>query len=203
MLKILVLPSILINTNAAELSLHDHLELARDALATLDSLADACLKTDPVTLESPCARFSEALNGEILNQYLTNCRAAKTWREQFVASQVENPLLNVPIDADENLSSMINIEFLCGEDALLKRAGSVAIAYGQTLQSSGLSSSSVGSLNRQLNEMRQHELITRERNRLFENMQQQQLQQKQETQRQFQNLELEIIRQENSPRYAR
>ena len=166
----------------------------------LDQFAVACVNSvqqSPPLQTEPCLAFNEALNGELLTTYIYACREVKSWRDQYVSSQINSP--EPDPDANETLELMIEIEFLCGEDALLKRTEFIAIAYQQLSNPSSIGLAIPNGVNQDIKEFRQDLLITRERARLTNSFQQLQLRQRQETQRQIDRQELELIRQQNVP----
>ena len=194
--------------SAAENQIALQLSNTRTVMQQLDQIAGLCIDSEQPASSSqntsqnmPCEEFREALNGEALETYIDNCRTIKTWRDQFVSSQSDNAA--PVVDTDESLELMIAAEFLCGEDALLKRTEFIALAYQQLNNTNRPGLPLVGGTSRQLREFRQDLLISRERERLMDTFQQQQLRQQQETQRQIDRQELEFIRQQNIPQNRR
>ena len=186
--------------SAAENQIALQLSNTRTVMQQLDQFAGLCIDSEQpasTSQNTPCQEFREALNGEFLETYIDNCRAIKNWRDQFVISQSDNGAPTV--DANESLELMIEAEFLCGEDALLKRTEFIALAYQQLNNTNRPGLPLAGGTSQQLREFRQDLLISRERERLMNTFQQQQLRQQQETQRQIDRQELEFIRQQNNP----
>jgi hypothetical protein len=185
--------------SAAENQVALQLTAARTVMQQLDQFAGACVDTEQQSSaqDAPCREFLEALNGEVLKSYIDNCRSTKAWRDEFVSSQSNTSA--PPIDANESLELMIEVEYLCGEDALLKRTEFIALAYQQLNNTNRLEFPQAGDTTRELQEFRQDLLISRERNRLMNSFQQQQLKRQQETQRQIDRQELEFIRQQTDP----
>lgn len=174
-------------------TLNTQLDNARTAMAEMDLLAQACIEsrqlTDSQTADS-CLVFNQALDGELLTSYLQNCRDARAWREDYISSPETGSLDQ--LETDTALQLMVDIERLCGEGALLKRTRYVAPAYQQT---TSIPSGIAGDLEA----LRQESLTSVERSQLRQSLQQQQQRQQQEIQRQFDRLELELIRQQNQP----
>jgi len=194
--------------SAAENQIALQLSNTRTVMQQLDQFAGLCIDSEQLASTSqntsqntPCQEFRAALNGEFLETYIDNCRAIKNWRDQFVSSQSDNAA--PAVDANESLELMIEAEFLCGEDALLKRTEFIALAYQQLNNTNRPGLPLAGGTSQQLREFRQDLLISRERERLMNTFQQQQLRQQQETQRQIDRQELEFIRQQNTPQNRR
>jgi hypothetical protein len=184
--------------SAADDPVTTQLSSTRIVMQQLDQLASVCLANEPEITNSQelsCQAFQESLNGELLETYLSNCQAIKSWREQFVSDQSNN---SAPVeDASESLELMIEAEFLCGDNALLKRTEYVELAYRKLNNSSASGFNLANRSSRELREFQQDLLISRERERLRNTFQQQQLRQRQETQNQINRQELEYIRQQN------
>jgi len=198
-LALLLVFSPLHEISAAENQIALQLSDNRTIMQQLDQIAEACVASEQQSSadDTRCREFREALNGELLESYINNCQAIKTWRDQFVSSQAGASL--PPVDASESLALMIDAEFLCGERALLNRTGFIELAYQQLNITNSLGVPRAGLTSKELGEFRQELLISRERERLMNSFQQQQLRQRQETQRQIDQQELELIRQQNTP----
>ncbi|MEZ5490936.1 MAG: hypothetical protein R3F50_11540 [Gammaproteobacteria bacterium] len=171
------------------------LQQVRASLQQLDTLASACL-TEPGDQDS-CETFRQAVDGELLRTYLENCAAAKRWRDDFIASEIETPRRN---DGDSGgasevlLGYLIDIEYLCGENALARATDSVLAAYGHIR----LTEPSV-SAQTQWNNWQQQQLRDSESRRQSERLASQRRQLQQQTSRQFDQLELELLRQQSLP----
>jgi hypothetical protein len=190
-------------TIAAEDTIQIRLDAARSIMQQLDELAEQCVAPDEQSSDidnsssqTPCLSFSQALNGEMLIDYIDHCAGIKIWRDQFIDSQTNNSASN---DTKALLELMIDTELLCGEDAMIKRTEFVGQAY-QMINNANRSNLAVISTNdRELRALRQQMMISQERNRLMNSFQQQQQRQQFETQRQLDRQELELIRQQIVP----
>ena len=186
----------------AEAAIEEQLASTRAVVQELDRMAGNCLNSsEALSVNSACQDFNEALNGDMLASYIENCQQAKAWREEFVSNQSQSD--KQVVDTGESLEKMVAIEYLCGEDALLKRTEFVALAYQRINNPGAAALSANENNNRQYRELRQELLLSRERNQLLQTFQQQQQRQRSETQRQFDQRELELIRQQNNPLHHR
>lgn len=178
---------------AAENPIDAALASSRQAMQQLDQSAGECLASlqqSSVAESESCVLFNQRLNGELLENYINGCREARSWRDEFVSRQIDSP--EPSSNSEETLQLMVEVEFLCGEEALLNRTEFVATAY-QTLTINRIPSSRS---QQDLSSLRQELMIDRERDRLMDSFQQLQLRQRQETQRQIDRQELELIRQQ-------
>ena len=67
----------------------------------------------------------------MLAGYLGNCEVARSWREEFVAEQAQNSSVT-PTQSEALLKHLIDVEYLCGENALIRAAENVLPAYQLT-----------------------------------------------------------------------
>jgi hypothetical protein len=79
-----------------------------------------------VTVQTNCTEFLRLMAGESLGNYLSHCQELKTWRDDFVATAVNNAEL--PRNTTQ-LQRLIDVEYNCGEGALLKRSKSLVAAF--------------------------------------------------------------------------
>jgi len=191
-----------------EEELSDNLQRAQTILAELDRLAATCLQArknvdNTLDSEQACQQFHTALNGETLAAYLESCAIARTWREAFVDSQVDNDTTGADGDQARQLSNLVNTEYLCGTDALTRRTEFVEQAYRLTASNRNAARSLANSLQYQIDSDRQSVLMERERSRLLQSLSSQRSRNLQQTRRQFDDLELELLRQQTSPVYPR
>jgi hypothetical protein len=179
---------------AQEISLESRIKSANDALVELDEQAKSCLElfeqgeTDAAI--SRCGTFLQSVDGTLLADYLANCAALKTWREEFITgnnSDSEN--------AETNLQLLSGIELACGENALQKRTEYVVSAF--VLLQGEQSQNRSGTLaNRRLTEFEQEQTLISERRRLQNSVFEQQQRRRSETNQQWNNLENELLRQQ-------
>ncbi len=177
-----------------EQQLQDNLRRARNAAQQLEVLANDCL--DENAGNEACSAFRKALDGELLEVYLDNCTAAKSWREEFVVKQAQDSAAT-PVQSEVFLGYLVDIEFLCGDNALARNAASVTPAYRLTNTGPAGSSPMARSLQYQLDSVRQNALLGQQRRILSEGLSTQNERSRTDTQRQFDRLELELIRQQN------
>lgn len=176
-----------------EQQLADNLQQARDALLQLDELAGICLDT-PAGLEA-CSEFRGAVDGALLATYLESCSVAKTWRDEFVTGQAQGA--EPPSSSSESLLTfLVDIEYLCGANALARATENVLPAYRLTRSARAANSSLARSLQYQLDSDRQNTLIEQQRHNLSRGIVSPNTRARREIQRQFDQLEIELIRQQ-------
>ena len=122
---------------------------------------------------------------------LAQCTALRTWRESLVNGE-STPVTEQ--DAPNTLNLMLRTEYLCGEDALLKRTTHVLAAYRQGSSAAGAGSGGSPVLRHELSTLQQQSLLDQERRRLQQALQAQTSRQQDQTGQQLQQLELELIR---------
>lgn len=179
------------------------LALAREALVQLDELAGTCLEEQAGT--GSCTGFRQALDGELLVTYINSCATARRWRDAFVTMQVESPdnLAATRNTEAENLQLMIDVEYWCGTDALARTTENIVPAYALVKTASTGGGVLSRELQVELHRSRQEILLQAERQRLMDNRLRQQQRLQQQTRDQFQQLELELIRQQATPEFRR
>jgi len=184
-------------SQTTEQQLTDNLQLARDNLQQLDALADTCLKE--TTGSEACTEFRQAVDGDLLVAYLESCAVAKSWRDEFVSSQARDAE-PTSSGSETLLNFLIDIEYLCGENALAQATDNVLPAYRLSKSASVSSSTLARSLQYQLDSARQNTLLDQQRNSLYRGTSSQSTRSQRQTQRQFDQLEIELIRQQlNQP----
>lgn len=195
-------------STAQEIDFQNSIDATSKALSELDLKANDCLLALDSSAQNKqsCDDFIAALNGELMANYLKECRSLKSWRDNFVTQRqkqsqrerervAENTSTNNQHD-EEMLRRLVAIEFNCGENTLQLRTQSVVPAFSQlqsTEQSSGVT---ISTLTRQLSDTRFNAIENRERQRLQNAVQSQQSRNKLETERQFNALQNELIRQQ-------
>lgn len=191
--------------HAAELILEEQLGEVRNALAQLDQLAKTCLddaaqQSATTATTSSCAEFSAALDGDLLLNYLQRCNDLANWRDDFIEAYQQNQLSEA--ESTTSLRNLVQIQLLCGDNAVAQRTTHVALAYARLISAPfpGLSNDRAGNANDRLDTIQQQYLIERERLRLRDSRDAIQQRQSVETQRQFDQLQLELLRQGILPR---
>ncbi len=174
------------------------LQQIRDTLEQLDGMAAACV-FDSLNTDS-CTPFLNAVNGDLLTAYIETCASVRNWRDEFVADQVEEQSsAGAGVDAGTFLRYLVEIEYLCGKAALSRATRYVVPAYRGTSTATG----STANLQYQLDSLRQRQLLTDERERQRRALFSQQQRGQQQTTRQFEQLQLELLRQQSLPQYPR
>lgn len=183
---------------AQDSNLEQHVEQASVALVELDNKAEACLtglnSATALEAKQSCDEFMQAIDGELLAGYLTHCDALKIWREEFVSDSRE-----VEVSAEESaemLQLLVGVEFACGEGALQKRTQFVISAFSLLQDDQIPSQRANAALTRRLAEMKFEATLNNERRLLQNSVLQQQARRELETQRQINDLENELIRQQ-------
>jgi len=187
---------------AQEIDFQNHIDASAEALILLNVKASDCLNAldageDAAAL---CDDFMAAIDGELLAAYLEHCRTLKTWRDSFVDQSVEQDVPSDGVSDEEMLRRLVAIEYSCGENSLLQRTEFVAAAFDRVQSQTGLGTAAIGasaaSLRRQLSESRFNALERVERERLQDAIQSQQRRSQRESERQFIDLENELLRQQ-------
>ncbi|GJM13901.1 MAG: hypothetical protein DHS20C12_23040 [Pseudohongiella sp.] len=180
-------------SNAQEIDFQQSIDSTSEALIALDVMASDCLAeldsaTQPGAL---CDGFLAGIDGELMADYLEQCRVLKEWRDEYVDSTVAS---NLDADSESNeemLRRLISIEFSCGENTLRSRTQFVFTAFNRLRGDAGAST-----VDRQLSESRFEALDDRERQRLQDTLRDQRSRSLRESDRQFNDLENELLRQQ-------
>lgn len=128
---------------------------AKSFLVRLDESARLCLQG---TRDSEaCEAFRESVSTEQLSIYQALCEPLVTWREQLVS---ENDVSNDKSSAQLTLTRLLDVEFACGNKALVNRTQYVAqafaaIQYGSRQAGLGIASSSLNQTERDSYNLRQ------------------------------------------------
>ena len=194
-------------------------------LDTLASACLTGLQQTPATATNPnpnCAQFIAAIDGELLAQYIAHCEVLAAWRASYVTTAFEttqnataagqtpseiarapseiartqSEIARTPSDIENPLQLLVGAEYACGENALQARTGFVTAAFAQLQQNATAIQQEHAGLTRRLNESQFDATLSAERRLLQNSVQQQQLQRQRESERQLQQLENEIIRQQ-------
>ncbi len=181
MLVCLLLPCSLASAQTEDLD--SHIEQVREQFQQLNLRAEACLDDT----ETACQEFLSALDRE-LPRYLQHCEILRDWREQVVSDFTD-------ADADAELAQrLIEVEFTCGEDALVKRNNAVLAAYQKTslIAPGGLATLLADSANNQASQA-----FSRNQHAVSQDLSQQQQRLRNEIQQQWQRIQLQNVREEN------
>lgn len=187
---------------AQEIDFQNSIDASAEALILLDVKASDCLNAMVADEDAAaiCDDFMSAIDGEVIAAYLEHCRTLKAWRDGFVDQTVEQDLQSDGAGDEEMLRRLVAIEYTCGENSLLQRTEFVATAFDRVQSQTGPGTAAIGasaaSLSRQLSESRFNALERVERDRLQDAIQNQQRRSQRESERQFRDLENELLRQQ-------
>lgn len=117
-------------------------------------------------------------------------------RTQSEIARTPSDIAGTPSEIESPLQLLVGAEYACGENALQARTGFVTAAFAQLQQNATAIQQEHAGLTRRLNESQFDATLSAERRLLQNSVQQQQLQRQQESERQLQQLENEIIRQQ-------
>ena len=181
---------------AQEIDFQKTIDSSSEALIHLDVLANDCLTTlDSIeNSQTACNKFIQAIDGELMANYLEQCRLLKSWRDQYVDQTVKADLGSDKNTNEEMLRRLIAIEYSCGENTLRDRTRFVFTAFNRLNASSVTIDTS--EINRQLSQRRFETLEQNERQGLQNSLQDQQDKSLRESTQQFNNLQNELIRQQ-------
>lgn len=186
--------------NAQSIDIQNSIDSTAEALILLDVKASDCLQALDAGTESRqlCDDFMAAIDGELMADYLEMCRELKAWRDGYVDEAVALDLDAGSANNEEMLRRLIAIEYSCGENTVLNRTEFVATAFERLHSdgSSAVSTNQANSISRQLSERRFTAVEERERQNLQESLRNQQLRSQRESERQFNDLENELLRQQ-------
>lgn len=130
--------------------------------------------------------------------YLEQCRTLKNWRDEYVNQSVAADLNSDAVNNEEMLRRLVSIEFTCGENTLRSRTEFVFSAFNRLR--GGSAATAIGAnttlISRQISNSRFNALENGERRRLQNALQNQQNRSLRESERQFNDLENELIRQQ-------
>lgn len=181
---------------AQEIDFQKTIDSSSEALIHLDVLANDCLTTldSMENSQTACNKFIQAIDGELMANYLEQCRLLKSWRDQYVDQTVKADLGSDKNTNEEMLRRLIAIEYSCGENTLRDRTRFVFTAFNRLNASSVTIDTS--EINRQLSQRRFETLEQNERQGLQNSLQDQQDKSLRESTQQFNNLQNELIRQQ-------
>lgn len=187
--------------SAQQLNIRSSIDSSTSALSLLDSKASDCLSAlESGSNSQPlCDDFIAAIDGKLMADYLEQCQLLKNWRDDFIIQTIEAEADTDSANNEEMLRRLVAIEYSCGENAVLARTEFVEVAFNRLRNNTDNSSVATGisaAISRQLAQSRFEALEIRERRRLQEAMQRQQSQSQRDTDRQFDDLENELIRQQ-------
>jgi len=180
---------------AAEIDFQKSIDSSSEALIALDVMASDCLLAlDSSSSDATsCDDFINAIDGELMAGYLETCSTLKSWRDEYVNLTVTANLDSNTENNEEMLRRLISIEFACGENTLRDRTQFVFSAFNR-LRSKP--QSGTANLRQEISNGQFEALDNRERQRLQNALQNQRNRSTRESERQFDILENELIRQQ-------
>lgn len=188
--------------SAQQVDLQIRIDAASNSLEQLDTQAGTCLSalnqgTEDIAQQS-CSEFLASIDGELLAGYLEHCQSLKSWRDEFVAATVGSDA--AARDSEENLQLLVGIEYSCGEGALQKRTEFVTSAFSLLQDRQMQNQGANALLSRRLTELQMESTLNNERRLLQNSVLRQGSRRELETERQMNDLEKELIRQQiNKP----
>lgn len=184
--------------SAQNTDLQAHINQALSALEQLDNLAGTCLialdDAASATSQQACSSFMDAVDGNLLSQYLDDCKLLKAWRDEYIAQAINT--IEDNSNNTELLRNLVGTDYACGADALQQRTQFVTTAFSRLQTTERPNSLSQSELNRRLAESKFDATLNEERRLLQNSVQLQQQRRQQETTRQMHQLENELIRQQ-------
>ena len=177
-----------------------NIDSSNEALIALDVKASDCLTAmdSDENSQAACDDFIQAVDGELLANYLKQCRILKHWRDEYVNQTVAENLNSDTVNNEEMLRRLVSIEFTCGENTLRSRTQFVFSAFNRLRSESAANAigANMTFISRQILNNQFNELENGERRRLRNALQNQKNRSQRESERQFNELENELIRQQ-------
>jgi len=187
-------------SSAQESDFQKSIDSSNEALIALDVKASNCLTAmdSDENSQAVCDDFIKAVDGELMANYLEQCRTLKHWRDEYVNQTVAANLNSDAVNNEEMLRRLVSIEFTCGENTLRSRTQFVFSAFNRLRSESAANAIGANTtfISRQILNNQFNELENGERRRLQNALQNQQNRSLRESERQFNELENELIRQQ-------
>lgn len=185
-------------SSAQEIDFQKSIDATSEALIALDVKASDCLAAlnSAENASALCDDFLADIDGDLMANYILQCRALKEWRDEYVDQTVSSELESDVANNEEMLRRLVSIEFTCGENTLRNRTQFVFAAFSQLRNGSAPSASNVTAIQRRLSQSRFNALDSSERQRLQDALSSQQHRSQRESDQQFNDLENELIRQQ-------
>jgi hypothetical protein len=187
-------------SSAQDSDFQKNVDSTSEALITLDVKASDCLTALDSDEDSTalCDNFIRAVDGELMANYLEQCRTLKNWRDEYVDQTVTADLDSDTENNTEMLRRLVSIELTCGENTLRSRTQFVFTAFNRLRDESAANAigANTTSVSRQISNNRFNVLENGERRRLQNALRNQQNRSLRENERQFNDLENELIRQQ-------
>jgi predicted protein tyrosine phosphatase len=187
-------------SSAQESDFQKSIDSSNEALIVLDLKASNCLTAmdSDENSQAVCSDFIKAVDGELMANYLEQCRTLKHWRDEYVNQAVAANLNSDAVNNEEMLRRLVSIEFTCGENTLRSRTQFVFSAFNRLRGESAANAIGANTtfISRQISNNQFIELENGERRRLQNALQNQKNRSLRESERQFNELENELIRQQ-------
>jgi len=177
-----------------------NIDSSNEALIALDVKASDCLTAmdSHENSQAVCDDFIQAVDGELMANYLEQCRILKHWRDEYVNQTVAANLNSDTVNNEQMLRRLVSIEFTCGENTLRSRTQFVFSAFNRLRGESAANAIGANTtfISRQISNNRFNALENGERQRLQNALQNQQNRSLRESELQFNDLKNELIRQQ-------
>ena len=183
---------------AQEIDFQKSIDSASEALTGLDLKASDCLAAldSDENSQTVCDDFIKAIDGELMTNYLEQCRTLKDWRDGYVKRTMKSDLDFTTENNAEVLRRLVSIELTCGENTLSSRTQFVFSAFNRLRSGPASSGADTATISRQISNSRFNALENGERQRLQNSLQSQQIKSLRESERQLNDLKNELIRQQ-------
>lgn len=183
---------------AQEIDFQKSIDSASKVLAGLNLKASDCLATLDSNENSQivCDDFMKAIDGELVTNYLDQCRSLKDWRDKYVNQTMKSDMDLTTENNAEMLKRLVSIEFTCGENALSNRTQFVFSAFNRLRSGAAGSEVNTAIISRKISNSRFNALENGERQRLQNSLQSQRIRSLRESERQFNDLKNELILQQ-------
>ena len=168
-------------------NLDDHVRAVKTLFQEMDDNAEACLNNS----QASCQNFLDTLDNR-LSRYKQHCSALRSWRDQLVDENGNTD--GTASIAPGTAQLLIDVEYTCGEDALVKHTSHVLAAYEKTHSDNSAGLPAVVADAHQRETLADYERLRRS---LLQDSNKQQQRLSNEIQLQWQRIELENLRQQN------
>lgn len=165
--------------------LDDHVTAIKALFQQMDATAEGCLDDSGQS----CQVFLDALDSH-LDQYQQHCQVLRDWRDQLV----EENTATTAVPETGTARRLIDVEYTCGEDALVKRTAFVLAAYEKTQSGNRTILPAVVA---DANQQQTQNEYARLRRSLLRDSSAQRQRLDDEIQQQWQRIELENLREQN------
>lgn len=187
-------------SSAQESDFQESIDSSNEALIVLDLKASNCLTAmdSDENSQAVCGEFIKAVDGELMANYLEQCRTLKHWRDEYINQAVAANLNSDAANNEEMLRRLVSIEFTCGENTLRSRTRFVFSAFNRLRSESAANTigANTAFISSQISNNQFIDLENGERRRLQNALQNQNNRSLRESERQFNELENELIRQQ-------